>query len=170
MFAPRKPTSLTFLLLVGFIVNYFLIDRLGRMALQIGGCIGMAVVLRVLGWLANFAHAHPKERLPIVLMLLLFIALHICLNIGPNSTTFILPAELFPTEIRSSAHGIATSFGRMGAASCVLLMPVIQNAYGSGVMLWSLVPLALIGAGVTRLFWHETCGVNLEDMKGESTL
>lgn len=36
-------------------------------------------------------------------------------NFGPNSTTFVLPAELFPTRLRSSCHALSTASGKAGA-------------------------------------------------------
>ncbi|CAG8675269.1 12881_t:CDS:2, partial [Ambispora leptoticha] len=36
-------------------------------------------------------------------------------NFGPNSTTFIVPGEVFPTRYRSTGHGIAAASGKLGA-------------------------------------------------------
>eukprot|EP01036_Dinobryon_divergens_P029146 gene29145-38209_t len=36
-------------------------------------------------------------------------------NFGPNSTTFIVPAELFPTKWKSTGHGISAALGKAGA-------------------------------------------------------
>jgi len=36
-------------------------------------------------------------------------------NFGPNSTTFIVPAELFPTKWKSTGHGISAAAGKAGA-------------------------------------------------------
>ncbi|KAG6486817.1 hypothetical protein ZIOFF_055397 [Zingiber officinale] len=36
-------------------------------------------------------------------------------NFGPNSTTFIVPAEVFPARLRSTCHGISAATGKMGA-------------------------------------------------------
>lgn len=36
-------------------------------------------------------------------------------NFGPNSTTFIIPGEVFPTRYRSTAHGISAASGKLGA-------------------------------------------------------
>lgn len=37
------------------------------------------------------------------------------LNFGPNTTTFIVPGEAFPTRYRSTAHGISAASGKLGA-------------------------------------------------------
>jgi PHS family inorganic phosphate transporter-like MFS transporter len=43
-------------------------------------------------------------------------------NTGPNSTTYIIPAEVFPTRYRCTAHGISAAFGKFGAvlSQCIL--------------------------------------------------
>jgi hypothetical protein len=46
---------------------------------------------------------------------------------GPNGTTFILPSELFPTDIRSQAHGISAAMGKFGALTSTLVF-----SYGAG--------------------------------------
>jgi MFS transporter, PHS family, inorganic phosphate transporter len=37
------------------------------------------------------------------------------LSTGPNTLTFIIPAELFPTRYRATCHGIAAAFGKLGS-------------------------------------------------------
>ncbi|GCE19847.1 hypothetical protein KDK_36470 [Dictyobacter kobayashii] len=34
---------------------------------------------------------------------------------GPNVTTFVYPAEIFPVMVRSTAHGLAAALGKVGA-------------------------------------------------------
>nr|CAD1843815.1 unnamed protein product [Ananas comosus var. bracteatus] len=36
-------------------------------------------------------------------------------NFGPNATTFIVPAEVFPARLRSTCHGISAARGKAGA-------------------------------------------------------
>jgi len=36
-------------------------------------------------------------------------------NFGPNTTTFIVPGEVFPTRYRSTGHGISAASGKIGA-------------------------------------------------------
>lgn len=36
-------------------------------------------------------------------------------NCGPNTTTFVIPGEMFPTRYRSTAHGISAACGKAGA-------------------------------------------------------
>jgi PHS family inorganic phosphate transporter-like MFS transporter len=39
----------------------------------------------------------------------------ILLNFEPNTLTFMLPAELFPTKYRGTCYGIAAACGKLGA-------------------------------------------------------
>ena len=34
---------------------------------------------------------------------------------GPNATTWLLPGEVFPTDIRATCHGISAATGKVGA-------------------------------------------------------
>ncbi|KAI9074486.1 hypothetical protein K1719_043548 [Acacia pycnantha] len=36
-------------------------------------------------------------------------------NFGPNATTFVVPAEIFPARFRSTCHGISAASGKLGA-------------------------------------------------------
>lgn len=36
-------------------------------------------------------------------------------NFGPNATTFIVPAELFPARLKCTCHGISAAAGKAGA-------------------------------------------------------
>ena len=36
-------------------------------------------------------------------------------QLGPNATTFMIPAEIFPTHVRTFCHGVAAASGKLGA-------------------------------------------------------
>ncbi|MFD7450901.1 MFS transporter [Kitasatospora sp. NPDC059827] len=63
---------------------------------------------------------------------------------GPNVLDWTYPNELFPTEIRATAVGMATSVSRIGAAVGTYLLPLSLTGLGTG-------PTMLIAAGVTAL-------------------
>lgn len=48
-------------------------------------------------------------------------------NFGPNSTTFIVPGECFPTRYRSSAHGISAASGKVGAIIAQVLIGPLRT-------------------------------------------
>uniref|UniRef100_A0A7S1VBV2 Major facilitator superfamily (MFS) profile domain-containing protein n=1 Tax=Grammatophora oceanica TaxID=210454 RepID=A0A7S1VBV2_9STRA len=48
-------------------------------------------------------------------------------QLGPNATTFLIPAEVFPTEMRSWCHGIAAASGKVGALISAILFHSLSN-------------------------------------------
>lgn len=48
-------------------------------------------------------------------------------NFGPNTTTFIVPGEVFPTRYRSTAHGISAASGKFGAVIAQLVFTATGN-------------------------------------------
>jgi hypothetical protein len=42
-------------------------------------------------------------------------------QLGPNCTTFLIPAEIFPTELRTMCHGISGASGKVGTLAAAVL-------------------------------------------------
>ncbi|KAF2013586.1 inorganic phosphate transporter 1-4 /Pi cotransporter [Aaosphaeria arxii CBS 175.79] len=55
-------------------------------------------------------------------LIILYILCQIAFNLGPNVTTFIIPAEIFPTRYRCTCHGIAAASGKLGSWLAQLLI------------------------------------------------
>jgi hypothetical protein len=53
---------------------------------------------------------------------------------GPNCTTFLIPAEIFPTEMRTMCHGISAACGKIGALIAAI---VFNHLSESGMFLIS---------------------------------
>jgi hypothetical protein len=47
---------------------------------------------------------------------------------GPNATTYIIPAEVFPTRYRATCHGISAGAGKLGS----ILVQVFSSYYNFG--------------------------------------
>ena len=52
-------------------------------------------------------------------------------NFGPNTTTFIVPGEAFPTRYRSTAHGICAASGKLGAVVAQVGFARMRNIGGT---------------------------------------
>lgn len=95
-------------------------------------------------------------------------------NFGPNTTTFIVPAELFPARFRSTCHGIAGAFGKLGAVVGSLGFVWARDENGdplaSGLFIAVMVfcGVCIVGAVVTWLFGFETMGRSLEENENQS--
>lgn len=141
--------------LAGFVGAGTLIDRVGRRPLQIIGFVGMGgalVVLAVVG-------AHPAT----VVLLGLFAVFQFFSNAGPNTTTWIVPAELFPTRLRATGQGAATAFSRVGAILGVLLLPELVHWIGLSATLILVGATSCAGAIATTILLPETKGQTLAD-------
>ncbi|KAG9441559.1 hypothetical protein H6P81_017413 [Aristolochia fimbriata] len=95
----------------GYWFTVALIDHIGRFTIQLMGFFFMSVFMFALAIPYNHWKKHDN-RIGFVIMyaLTFFFA-----NFGPNSTTFIVPAEIFPARLRSTCHGISAAAGKAGA-------------------------------------------------------
>lgn len=59
-----------------------------------------------------------------------FILFNFFINFGPGLTTYLLPAELYASEIKATGHGVAASCGKMGAAIGTIFLPILQFYVG----------------------------------------
>ncbi|KAI9182270.1 hypothetical protein LWI28_023742 [Acer negundo] len=95
----------------GYWFTVLFIDRIGRFAIQLMGFFFMTVFMFALA--IPYDHwTHKENRIGFVVMysLTFFFA-----NFGPNATTFVVPAEIFPARFRSTCHGISAASGKLGA-------------------------------------------------------
>ncbi|KAL6604853.1 hypothetical protein ACP70R_042797 [Stipagrostis hirtigluma subsp. patula] len=161
----------------GYFAAVLLIDRVGRRRLQMAGFLLMAAFLFALaGPYDRYWRGHATDAWYIVLYALTFFSA----NLGPNTTTFILPAELFPARFRSTCHGISGAAGKLGAligavgflwASQERDKGKVMAGYKPGIgMMYALVILggiSLLGLAVTYVFTPETMRRSLEENESE---
>ena len=114
-------------LILGFICAILLVEKLGRIRLQIIGFLGMAVGL---GMLAASGLLPSGSRGEIGLVLVGFLVFNFMMNAGPNSTTFLLSGEVFPTSIRATGAGFAAAFAKAGAVLGTFCVADYANLLG----------------------------------------
>jgi MFS family permease len=145
--------------LPGYLLAALTIDRIGRRLMQAGG---FAVIAAAFGglWLI------PGATTSVLPFLLLFGATYFFAEFGPNTTTFVYPAEIFPVRVRSTSHGIAAAAGKLGAFigtyALTALLPAIGLSRTSGIV----AAVAVLGLLVTVTLLPEPKGVSLEGLTG----
>ncbi|KAL1822260.1 hypothetical protein DCAR_0310075 [Daucus carota subsp. sativus] len=149
----------------GYWFTVFFIEKLGRFKIQLMGFMMMTIFMLTIGikydYLKNKEH---KWTFATLYGLTFFFA-----NFGPNSTTFVLPAELFPTRLRSTCHAISAASGKAGAIFSAF---VVQNYTLDGSVpkirraMYFLAFTNLLGFFFT-FFVPETKGRSLEEISGE---
>jgi PHS family inorganic phosphate transporter-like MFS transporter len=145
----------------GYWVSVYYIDRWGRRTLQMWGFALMTVVYMVLGgfadWIAQFWPAFVA-----MYGLTFFLA-----NAGPSTTTFVLPAELFPTKIRTTCHGMSAASGKVGAIIGGMTMAPLLEFFGVGIALMFCGCLCAAGYLMTVLYVEESVGKTLDELVEE---
>lgn len=130
----------------GSITAIFFVDKIGRKPIQIGGFVMMTLFLLILG--SAFNSINDSSRVALFVLTLFFVNFGGFYNIldktqyrhntnalpkGPNTTTFIVPGECFPTRYRSTAHGISAASGKLGAVLAQALAgPLRRVGYKEG--------------------------------------
>ncbi|XP_030527307.2 probable inorganic phosphate transporter 1-8 [Rhodamnia argentea] len=147
----------------GYFAAVFLIDRVGRVKLQAAGFFFMAIVYFSMGVPDNKYWKGPRHMLFIFLYGLTFFFA----NCGPNTTTFIVPAELFPARFRTTCHGIAGAMGKVGAIFGAVGFSKTWQALGMRVTFIIFGGICMAGMAVTLLFARETMGRSLEENENE---
>jgi hypothetical protein len=136
-------------LLLGFLMGIWLVPRVGAVRMQAFGFLGMAGGMLVLAW-ASGLPGDDAQRARIVI--LGFVLFNIAMNMGPNSTTFTLPALLFPTTLRATASGFAAACAKAGATLGTFFLPDLRTGFGTTTMLLALAAVSVLGLLVTVLF------------------
>ncbi len=83
---------------------------------------------------------------------------------GPSILVWIYPNELFPTEFRATAVGIATSVSRFGAATGTYLLPLSISSLGTGTTMLFGAILTAVAFVICILMAPETKGKSLEEV------
>jgi MFS transporter, PHS family, inorganic phosphate transporter len=149
--------------LPGYVVAAFTIDRLGRKWIQ---CVGFGMMFITYGLLA-VAPALSTITLP---FLLIYGLSYFFTEFGPNVTTFVYPAEIFPVMIRTTAHGLAAALGKVGAFIGAFAFPYLLATFHlPGAMLVAAV-VSLLGLLLTLATLPEPNQQSLEEISGEHTL
>ena len=84
----------------GYITAILLLDKTGRRRIQWVGFFMMALMFLLIGLIP----AVTANALPFIL---LYGISYYFTQFGPNTTTFVYPAEIFPVDVRTTAHGIS---------------------------------------------------------------
>ena len=145
----------------GYLASILLMDRIGHRRLQMIGFAVMAVSFGLIALAPGMTH----DVLP---FLLLYGVSFFFTEFGPNCTTFVIPAEVFPTSGRTTGHGIAAGVGKLGAFVGTFLFPFISHAGGlKGAMMFA-AGVSLLGLLLTQLILPETSGQTLEALSAET--
>ena len=136
-------------LLAGSLLGIVLVNRFGPIRMQTIGFLGMAAGMAFLSFV-SLLPVQTSHRTGLVF--LGFIVFNLLVNAGPNSTTFLLPANLYPTRVRAMGAGFAAAFGKVGATLGIFLLPIVRHTAGITTVMLLMVAVSLLAWLVTVLF------------------
>ncbi|MTH69952.1 MFS transporter [Agromyces bracchium] len=142
---------ITVMFLVGCLVAVALVERMGRRPLIIHSFVWAGLALLALG---IFPGAST------IVILVLFAAYAVLIG-GTQIMQWVYPNELFPTEVRGSAVGLASSLSRIGAAAGTYLVPIALAGIGIGPTMILAGAITLAGAVICIAWAPETRGKTL---------
>jgi PHS family inorganic phosphate transporter-like MFS transporter len=145
--------------LPGYALAIRLLDRSGRKRIQCQGFALMALVFLLIGLV-------PGVTTTVAPFVILFGASYFFTEFGPNMTTFVYPAEIFPVEVRTTAHGMSAAAGKLGAFAGAYLFPdMLASSFGlrgaevvAGIV-------CLFGFALSAWLLPEPTGLSLEQLE-----
>ncbi|RPD61044.1 phosphate transporter [Lentinus tigrinus ALCF2SS1-7] len=114
-------------LVPGYWAAFVFIDRWGRKPIQFMGFSVLTVLFLIMGLAYNKMIASSGGKAAFVV---LYCIANFFQNFGPNTTSFIIPGEAFPTRYRATAHGISAASGKFGAVIAQLAFQWLKDAGG----------------------------------------
>jgi PHS family inorganic phosphate transporter-like MFS transporter len=154
----------------GYWLTVFTVDTLGRKSIQIIGFTLLTGIFCVIGFAYNILSSGA--------FLVLYILAQIFFNFGPNTTTFLIPGECFPTRYRSTGHGISAAAGKIGAIAAQVIAPPLlskgaaADCRGAACQPWlnhlmQIFALFMLCGTLVSFLVPETKGRTLEELAGE---
>ena len=140
----------------GYLLAAYGKDRWGRKSIQLLGFALMAASFIGIAFLGDA----QKILVPFIILY--------CLNyffteFGPNTTTFVMPAEIFPMSVRTTSHGISATVGKVGAAVGTFSFPLLQAKFGLPGPMWVASLSCVVGFALTWALLPEPKGLSLEE-------
>ncbi len=118
----KNSAFITLVGLPGYFLSYCFIDRIGRKNIQMTGFYMMTLLYLICSvahdwFMSTDGTSDPSTaRFKKFGYLLVYSFTFTFSNFGPNTTSFVIPGEIYPAEVRATAHGISAASGKLGAA------------------------------------------------------
>lgn len=145
----------------GYIFAALYVDRIGRKALQIIGFLIIGLCYLAIAVIPGVSNILP-------LFIAIFGLSFFFVNFGPNTTTFLIPSEVYPTSMRARAHGLSAAIGKVGAFIGAFFLPLVLKSAGMSATMLMLAGVSLLGVFVTFLV-PEMKGLSLDSTEEMSS-
>lgn len=110
--------------LIGYYVAAYTVDHMGRVFVQSMGFIMTFVLFLLCGVCYDKLVQQPA------VFLVVYCASSFFGQWGPNATTWLLAAEVYPTDLRTEGHGFSAACGKAGALTATLMFSLANGGAG----------------------------------------
>ena len=100
--------------LIGYYFSVYLVDFIGRKNLQLGGFFILTILFGIL-WGVRATLVANEGAGSTAAFVILYGLTFFFDQFGPNSTTYLIPGEIYTTSARTTCHGISAAMGKVGA-------------------------------------------------------
>ncbi|KAJ7659925.1 inorganic phosphate transporter [Mycena rosella] len=154
-------------LIPGYWVSFLFIDSWGRKPIQLMGFTVLTILFVIMGFAYTPLTSSPGGKNAFVF---LYCLTNFFQNFGPNTTTFVIPGEIFPTRYRSTAHGISAASGKLGAIVAQVGFSQMVNIGGKNKFvphILEILAFFMLTGIFSTLLLPETKGQSLEELSNE---
>jgi putative MFS transporter len=136
----------------------FCVKKLDRIKLQ-----KIGFIYSFLGLLILSLSQTTSSSINLSMIFTGFILFNFFVNFGPGITTYLLPAELYTTDIKATGHGFAAGCGKFGAFIGTIFMPILQVNVGIYVTVGLLSTTLLLGWMLTYILGKQDLGLDFQN-------
>ncbi|EER00797.1 inorganic phosphate transporter, putative [Perkinsus marinus ATCC 50983] len=133
------------LALPGYICACWFIDILGRWKIQVLGFCMMCIFYVVMAICTQF---NANKYLNLIIFGITFF----WTNFGPNTTSYVIPSEIYPTSVKTTCHGMSAASGKLGAIIGSFIFPTLQTSIGLAGVMYVCTGVAALGLIITLIF------------------
>lgn len=155
-------------LIPGYWVSFLFIDSWGRKPIQLMGFTFLTILFIIMGFAYDVLNASKAGKNAFVF---LYCLTNFFQNFGPNTTTFVIPGEAFPTRYRSTGFGISAATGKLGAIISQVGFAQLINIGGTNAFvkhIMEIFALFMLTGVFSTLLIPETRQRTLEDISNEN--
>ena len=145
------------------IVTLIFVDKFNTKTLFICGSIGMGLCLLLVGIIYPYTNDGHMWAISLVFI---FICVYVIFYAYSwAAVTWIVVGELFPSEARGMATGIASMVNWLGNIVVALFFPVLMQSIGLSNIFFMFAGICVIGFLFSKYVLYETKGKTLEEIE-----
>ncbi len=131
--------------MLGYICAIIWLDVIGRWNLQTYGFIAMGLTYIAMALTVQFDSPY------VWLNVFIFASTFFFTAFGPNTTTFMIPSDIYSSKYKTLCHGLSASSGKLGAVVGIAIFPPLMDSLGLAGTMYFCGGVAMFGCVVTLI-------------------